>query len=178
MTELINYLPPHIAADEEMQFIQEALTFEMRKCWDTWYSMLQQIFPQTATWALPLWEAAYGIKSDFSLTTSQRREKVIAKIRSAKTATKELIRNVAAAWVNGDVEVIERSAEYAFIIKFISQFGMPDDMEGLRNAINEVKPAHLSVSYERRYLLIKEVHAMLINELITTPLDHFAGGGN
>ena len=177
MKDLITLLPDHVAADIEVQYIQAALSAAMRKCWAARDSLIDQLMPQTATWALSMWETAYGIKSDTSQTDEQRREILIAQIRSAKTATAAQIMNVAAAWVNGEVEVIEYNGEYRFVINLISQYGIPDKMEDLQAAIDAIKPAHLAVSYTRRYLLIREVTPMTLAELAMTPLNYFAGGG-
>ncbi len=176
MRNLIEYLPPHIAADPETQHIQAALTVVMRKCWAAWEDLLLQTHPQTATWSLPYWKRKYGVASDPTLTVEQRRAVVMARMRSSRTATAEAIANVASALAGGAVAVEEHNSEQRLEIRFLEQIGLPATMEELVKAMEEAAPAHLAVSFIRRCLTIREVEAMTLTELAATPLNHFAGG--
>ena len=60
------------------------------------------------------------------------------------------------------------------VVTFVGAFGVPDDMQGLRDAINIIKPAHLIVDYVFRYLLIKDIHEVkTIAEMNDTNLSMF-----
>lgn len=67
---------------------------------------------------------------------------------------------------------------YKFTLKFVSDFGIPTNLEALKEAVSMVKPSHLDVLYKFRYLLVEEVKVMSINELENQPLSRFAGGVN
>ncbi|MNJ78365.1 hypothetical protein D3C77_761030 [compost metagenome] len=70
-------------------------------------------------------------------------------------------------------------AEWSFTIKFIDTLGIPPNLDDLKAVIEEVKPAHMKVEYEFSYLLIRDVHGvMMIDQMQQTPLNKFAGGGS
>lgn len=118
---------------------------------DVDFTMLQ-LWPQTASgWGLELWETAYGIPVEVDKGTEFRRTRIVSKLRGQGTPTAELIRAVAASFVNGEVEVVEHSGEYYFVVKFVSVLGVPPNVEDLTAAINEIKPAHLRFVYEYLY---------------------------
>lgn len=77
----------------------------------------------------------------------------------------ELIQAVAAAFVNGQVEVVEHSDEYYFVIKFVSVMGIPPNIDDLTAAINEIKPAHLSFVFEYLYRLWRDLKSYTWREL-------------
>ena len=110
---------------------------------------LRQLWPQTASsWGLELWETAYGIPVDVSKDLDFRRTRLLSKLRGQGTPTAELIRSVAASFANGQVDVVEHNDQYYFVVKFVSVMGVPPNIDDLTAAINEIKPAHLSLVYE------------------------------
>lgn len=113
---------------------------------------LAQLWPQTASgWGLELWETAYGIPVEVDKDADFRRTRIISKLRGHGTPTAELIRAVAASFVNGAVEVVEHNDQSYFTVKFTSIMGVPPNVEDLTAAINEIKPAHLNFVYEYLY---------------------------
>lgn len=113
---------------------------------------MAQLWPQTAIgWGLELWETAYGIPVEVDKDTDFRRTRIISKLRGQGTSTAELIRVVAASFVNGEVEVEEHNDQSYFTVKFTSIMGVPPNVEDLTAAINEIKPAHLNFVYEYLY---------------------------
>lgn len=127
---------------------------------------LRQLWPQTASgWGLELWETAYGIPIDLSKDEEFRRTRVISKLRGQGTPTVSLIQAVAASFANGQVEVVEHSDEYYFVIKFVSVMGVPPNIEDLAAAVNEIKPAHLSFMFEYLYRLWRDLKSYTWREL-------------
>lgn len=138
-------------------------------------NLTEQYFVEKANWGLEQWELFLGIPIDKTKPDSFRRSTIIAKIRGTGVVTVEMIKNVAESFANGEVEVIENLAPYTFKIKFVGVLGAPPNIEDLFNAINEIKPAHMSVVYEYRYLLINQVHNVLkINEIQQRKLTDFS----
>lgn len=138
-------------------------------------NLTEQYFVDMAGWGLDQWELFLGIPTDKTKPDSFRRSTIIAKIRGTGVVTVEMIKNVAESFANGEVEVIENVAPYTFKIKFVGVLGAPPNINDLFNAINEIKPAHLSVIYEYRYLLINQVHqAMKINKIQQRKLTDFS----
>ena len=62
-----------------------------------------------------------------------------------------MVKNVASSYSNGEVEVIEDTAHYRFVIRFVGMLGIPGNMADLKLTIEEIKPAHLMVEYEYIY---------------------------
>ncbi len=116
-------------------------------------SLLQAMFVQEAPiWALDIWEGELGIATDSSESMDQRQDKIISKIRGIGTVNAALVKNVAESYTNGTVEVIENPSLYSFTVKFVSQVGVPPDLDDLKVVIEEIKPAHLVVVYEITYI--------------------------
>ena len=113
--------------------------------------LLNQCFVNTATWGLKYWEELLGIKTNVYKNIEFRRTTIIAKLRGQGTTTKSLIKNVAESFSNGEVEVIENNKNYSFTIKFVGSRGIPPNLADLKNAIEDIKPAHLGVLWEFLY---------------------------
>lgn len=117
-----------------------------------------QIFVTTATWGLDEWEHMLNLEKDASLSDEFRRERIISKLRGSGTTTKALIDSVAESFTNGEVTVTENYSDYTFTITFTSIRGQPPNLEQLKLAINEIKPAHLGVLYVFMYTTHGEIH--------------------
>lgn len=108
---------------------------------------MEQLWPQTASgWGLELWETAYGIPVEPDKTDAARRTRVLSKLRGQGTPTAELIRSVVLAFVEGTVEIVEDHGAYSFLIRIVPDSGLPPDVDAIRAAINEIKPAHLGMA--------------------------------
>ncbi len=158
--DLMAYLPPHYAELREMQELHGTVGEEIGRSRQTVNELLDQQFIATATWGLDLWERELGIATDHSKSYERRREILLAKLRGVGTTTGEMVRRVAAAFSGGDVEVIEHPEEYRFEIRFIGVKGIPPNMPGLMQAIEQIKPAHLGAIYTFRYLIWDELDAI------------------
>ena len=113
--------------------------------------VIDQCFIMTATWGLGRWEAVFGIVTNHSLSYEQRREVLVAKMRGQGTTTVQMIKDVAAAFSGGEVEVTEDNPNHRFIVSFTSTKGIPENMQGFISMLEAIKPAHLA--YEFRYWL-------------------------
>ena len=63
-------------------------------------------------------EEDVGLVPDTSADIETRRGRVLSKLRGTGTVTKTMMKNVAASFVNGDIEIIEYASEYCFAVKF------------------------------------------------------------
>jgi len=152
MIDLIVYVPECLREIIEMQVIQSTVSLQANELKTALDNMQKQKFIQTSTgFGLSYWEKEYGISSNASLNDKFRREIIIAKIRGTGTTTKELIKQIAQSYSGGEVEVIEVTEKYKFIVKFVSIKGIPPNMDGLTNTINEIKPAHLNFEFSYTY---------------------------
>ena len=102
-------------------------------------------------------ERDVGITPELSADIETRRGRVMSKLRGTGTVTKTMMKNVAASFVNGDIEIIEYPSEYCFAVKFTSRTGIPYNITDIQNMIEEIKPAHLAVEYIFTYRLWQDV---------------------
>lgn len=134
----------------------------------------KQMDINTATWGLSIYEKELNIKTDISKPYSERRSVISSKWRGSGKIDATLIKMVADAYTNGNVDV---SFNGTINIKYNSTLGIPPNLQDLQNALDDVKPAHLRIAYEFAYLLLKDIHnVMTISEIEQQPLSNFAGG--
>lgn len=155
---LMQYLPWYYQNSEFMRFIQNSNSLEVEKLKYNIDDSINQLFIDTATWGLDRLERIFNIETDINKSYEDRREVLKAKLIGSGTVTKEMIKNVVQAFSVGKVEVIENNYNYNFVIKFIEKKGIPKNIQGLINAIEEIKPAHLKVIYEFLYNTWNEVN--------------------
>ena len=149
--DLIDYLPDQYKNSPEVAELQQALQYWAEKLHADRDGLFDQFFIKSATWGLRLWEKALGLETDVSKPYGFRRTRIESKLRGLGTTTKELVKNVAASFSNGDVDVIEHNDEDYFEIIFVGTLGVPPNMEDLTAAIEEIKPAHLAYEYVYKY---------------------------
>ena len=102
-------------------------------------------------------EEDVGLVPDASADIETRRGRVLSKLRGTGTVTKTMMKNVAASFVNGDIEIIEYPSEYCFAVKFTSKTGVPYNIADIQAMIEEIKPAHLAVKYIFTYRLWQDI---------------------
>ena len=102
-------------------------------------------------------EQDVGLIPDPSADIDTRRGRVLSRLRGTGTVTKTMMKNVAASFVNGDIEIIEYPSEYCFAVKFTSRTGVPYNLSDIQKMIEEIKPAHLAVEYIFTYRLWQDV---------------------
>lgn len=147
----VENLPEHYRASLECTSLQGALQAVADELRADVEDLIRQLFVDTATWGLRLWEEAYGIPTNVSLSYEVRREIVKAAIRGAGTCTVQLIKDTAISYTNAEIELTEDSANYRFVIKFVGKKGIPPNMEAFCRTIDSIKPAHLAYSIEYTY---------------------------
>lgn len=149
--DLMELLPGFYDANETMIRLQAILSAETESL-DTGLSQtISECFVSTASAMLSRYEKLYGLEVDVSKTNTFRRERIKAKIAGSGTTTKQMIIDTAKSFSNGDVEVIEDNSNSRFTIKFVGTLGIPGNLADLKLTIEEIKPAHLAVTYEYVY---------------------------
>ena len=103
----------------------------------------EQIFPETATWGLVLWEEALGIFGAQGDALELRRRQVAAKLRGLGATTAGTVKAVAETALGVPVEVRELFGQYR--VELIPDSGgrLPDGAVQLRQRMNAIMPAHL-----------------------------------
>ena len=110
--------------------------------------LVNNLYVNTATWGLDYFEEKLGLQTDKSKTYEERRERIKAKKRGNGTTTIKMLKDTALAFECGEVEVAEMYNDYIFKLKFVSQKGRPKNLDDFKNAIEEIKPAHLAYMLE------------------------------
>ncbi len=135
---------------------------------------LEQLTIDTATWGLKYWEQAYGVTPQITDTVEERRGRVKAKMRSPQTVTAAMLENMTDSYINGQSVVTELPRQHKVQIQFNGDYGIPSNLDSLTAALLEVLPSHVTYEYLYRYLLVREVHGMVISTLQTHTIDEFA----
>lgn len=149
---LMAYLPDYYAEVTDVVYVQDAIAKELGRLRYDIQDVLNQFYVYTATWGLEEWERLIGIKTDYTKPLEQRRSVIISRLRGAGTTTVERLKDVAASFSGGEVAIIEYPEEHRFIIKFVGTAGIPPNLNDLTSTVGQIKPAHLTFSYEYTYL--------------------------
>jgi hypothetical protein len=121
--------------------------------------LVDQFYAFTATWALDRWEEELALAPVTGQPLEERRSRVISHLRGYGTATVPVVKNVAAAFVNGEIDVSEDHSVYTVTIHFIDTRGVPPNLADMQAALRAVIPAHLAIAYDFRYYLASEARA-------------------
>lgn len=155
---MLAYVPKFIQQAQAYKAVINAQGSEFDQLRTGIEDVLKQFYVETATeWGLDLWEQMLNLKSYAGKPLDQRRSRIISRLRGIGTVTVAMIDNVAEAYTYGVVEIIENSVAYSFTIKFTDPRGVPPNLDDLKAAIEEIKPAHLAVNYEFTYTTYGEL---------------------
>ncbi|WP_427340658.1 YmfQ family protein [Caloranaerobacter sp. DY30410] len=155
--QFMKYLPGYYRTSQVMTNITNAEDTELQLFITNLTNTLNQFFVDLADTSLDRWEKELGIPVNSSKPDEYRRSVIKSKLRGQGTITVNLIKNVSESYSNGEVEVIEDNPNYSFTIKFVGTRGIPPNLDDLKSAIEEIKPAHLAVQYEFTYTTWGEV---------------------
>jgi uncharacterized protein YmfQ (DUF2313 family) len=134
-----------------MLAIWEVEDSEVKSFQESIENALDEVFIGTAADTIERWEKMYNLPIRPTIPLDERISTVRAKMRSVGVVNVDLVKRTADAFTNGDVQVTEKPGISEFEIKFLSVKGIPPNMSDLQNAINQLKPAHLNVTYAYSY---------------------------
>lgn len=155
--KLMEYLPDYYKNSNEVMQIQDAIEVQEDVLSADTNKLLEQVFVDTADYAIDLWEDMLGIAKDNSKPLADRRARIKSKLRGQGTTTVALLKNIAESFVNGKIDIIEHNDEYRFDVKMVDKVGIPPNMDDLKTAIEEAKPAHLAYSIIILYNIHEEL---------------------
>lgn len=147
MRALIERLPGFWAGSPQVVELQRVLDEMVQAAGSSQADTMAQLFLPTATWGLSWWEQAYGITPASGQTEEQRRTRILGKIRGQGVATVALIQATAGAYVDAAVSVEEHPNEFRFTVIFDQIGAQLPEPEEMTDALNEIKPAHLTFDY-------------------------------
>jgi hypothetical protein len=174
---LRGHLPDYYAEIVEMDTLTATEGVEFDALYSDIETLLNEAYPETSTIFLDRYEKDLQIVVDASKPVDQRRSVIISKMRGSGKVSGSMIKNVAQAYDGGTVGVAVDVPHYTIIITFIDTVGIPQNLDDLKQALEDIKPAHMTLEYKFRYLLIREIHnVMTLNQIETVTLSNFAGG--
>lgn len=147
-TVMLNYLPKYERKSKPFIEIIKAYDKEFRRLEQDTEIVNRNMFLDTAIERLNIYERDLAIESINDLDYRQRREQVGSRNRASfEQTTEETIKNVASGYSNGEVQVNATDTVGLYEIKFIGSRGVPDNLKGLKDALDIIIPAHLGLTY-------------------------------
>lgn len=133
-----------------------------------------QLFPDSMTFILDVEERMAGLAGNAALPIEERRTALQARWRAAGKCDVELIQRVCDSWRNGEIEV--GFAAGVIVLTFVGAYGVPEaaELAALQDAVEHTIPCHLATEYLYRYLLVREVDGMTVDELQGHTMHDFA----
>ena len=149
--DLMSLLPWYYKSNVTIEGLQNSIAKELGKLYYNLDDLINQLFIDTATWGLSIYETELDLATNPSLSYEERRELIKAKLWGRGTTTKQMIKETAKAFSGGEVDVIEYPSEYRFVVKFIGVKGIPRNMQGFIDMLEAIKPAHLAYEFNYTY---------------------------
>lgn len=152
LTDMIRYLPLYERKSSYFIVVITSYDREFRNTEQQLEIVNRNIFVDTAIETLHIYERDLGIITHKSLRYDQRREQITSRYRASfDQTTEQTIKDVAAAYSNGEVEINKTDVPGVYEIKFVGVKGIPNNMDGLMQAIDIIVPAHLAFKYHYTY---------------------------
>ena len=119
------YLPSYYRKSKVMNQLMDSLELGYERLKQEVRLTENQFFVLLADKNISKHEADVGIAPNPSEDLETRRGSILSKLRGTGTVTKTMMKNVAASFVNGEIEIIEYASVYLFAVKFMSKQGSP-----------------------------------------------------
>lgn len=146
--DLLEHLPSYYHDNNTMIEVQRILSEFTTELDNAKLTAVNQMFISTASMLLSRYEQIFGIETDTTKDNQYRIERIRAKVMGTNTTTIDLIKESAKIFNGSEVEVIENYNDYSFVIKFVGSKGIPLNIDNFKMTIEEIKPAHLSFTFE------------------------------
>lgn len=159
---LKSYLPPENADKKVFSEIFNAEGAEFDALHVDINDIKAQLNVSTATWGLDIYEKDLGITTDYTKNLDYRRSVIKSKSRGTGKLNAAMIKLVCDAFSNGDVKVTFDGIIY---VKFTSVKGVPLNMDDLKNAVEQIKPAYILLDYLYTYNTYDMLKPKTYNEL-------------
>lgn len=126
----------------------EAIAREYEEAWELINTLPDQLFPETATWAIDLWERRYAIEPDQSLPIEERRRRVITKRSVPRPLNPQAITSMLMNITNRVTEYQEHTGPYTFgVFLNNTEGGRQVDIDAILALIRKHKQAHKSFDF-------------------------------
>lgn len=141
--QLYDLLPRYYDESPEVDAIMHANAIELDATRSKARDLLEQLFVRTATWGLSEWERVLALPPAPRADLEFRRQRILAKLAGNAPATVEYLTELVNVYVpSRDTRIIEHNTNYSFEAEIPLESAI--DTEQIRQAVEEVKPAHLA----------------------------------
>lgn len=149
---LARYLPQFLQEDEHFKATLAACSTEHEKYRLLLDEITNQFYVETATWGLGDWERILDLKPDAGDSYEQRRNRILLKLQAHNTSTVSFLANLIKRYCTekSNVSVIEDNEHSTFHAEIAD--GSVIYANGLLEALNTYKPAHLAFDILLHYL--------------------------
>lgn len=148
---MLDYLPWYEKKSIIFDELLKAYDREFKRAEQELDVVERNMFIDTAVELLNIYERDLGIRNNRNLIPSQRREQIAGRHRSIfDQTTEQSIKEVALAFGNGEIEIDTTDTEGLYEVKFIGK-GIPNNLEGFKEVIDIIIPAHLGIIYVFTY---------------------------
>lgn len=150
---MFNKLPDYYENSRVMQQIQQAIGAEIDLAQTAMVAVFEQFFVELAVdWGLKIWENELELQA-VNLTLSQRKNQILAKLRSHGTLTPSKLATIMASFEKGEIDVFFDWAAFVCYAKFVDVDGIPDDISGFKARFEEIIQAHYTIDYLYKWLI-------------------------
>lgn len=125
------------------KWIFEVMSVALELARQTVDDLQNEAFPDTATWSLPLWEEAYGIPTNESLSIEERRKALVKKRNFRRPMNPYRIAQLVTEICGRPVELIENVAPHTFEIR-IGPGTSEAEIQAIIDTVKEVKQSQKS----------------------------------
>lgn len=122
----------------------QAFGIVLSKEFDFIPDLINQMFPQTATWGIALWEKEYGIIPDASKTIEQRRQYLLSVMYKKSPMTPYRIKQLVYSITGLENNVTEGTSPNTITIDI---YGYIPNLTELRTVLDKRLPAHINYEF-------------------------------
>jgi hypothetical protein len=144
---LMSYLPQFLFDSPIMQDLFKQYGNELQNLDDSTNDLMNQLFPQTATWGLKLWEQYLGIPVNESLDVVTRRSKIMAQISTISPLSVNKLSDIFSKYADSS-NVIQNFSDYSFDLTLITKNVFNLIFSDIIRNIENIKPCHLDYSLD------------------------------
>lgn len=150
--KLIEKLPSFYHNSNIAIAIQEAFGSESEILEDEILDFINQLFVETATWGLGLWEEFVDIPIDEKLSYELRRARIKTKItRFIPALHEQQLKDLIKHYFN-EVDIVDYPRENRFEVVFGTYGIIGENLQYAVNDLEDIKPAHLDFSVAIKYI--------------------------
>ena len=156
--QMLNMVAPVYDKSAVVLYLFQALGIVLSKEVDFIPDMVNQMFPQTATWGLKYWEYEYGITPDESKSIEQRRKYLMSVLYKDVSMTPKRLEQIVEGITNLPCEIVENIEPNTFLVTIRGYYA---DIQTVKDSLNKKSPAHLNYIINQAELTELEVNSAL-----------------